>query len=85
MSSPARWWFCLASLFLLADGPRWTDHISHGELLRLGTDERMEISNVEPPFLIQGVADDDYRGKEYGKIPWALGLLRSGGTGSAAT
>jgi len=56
--------------------PRWTDHVSHGELLRLGADERMEVSAKDFQFLIQGVADENYRGRKYGEIPWALGLLR---------
>lgn len=56
--------------------PRWTDHVSHGELLRLGSDQRMEISGNNLQFLIQGVPDDDYRGRKYGEIPWRLGLLR---------
>lgn len=57
--------------------PRWTDHISHGEFLRLGVDERMEISVKKLEFLIQGVRDENYRGRKYGEIPWELGLLRA--------
>ncbi|MEM1295650.1 MAG: non-reducing end alpha-L-arabinofuranosidase family hydrolase [Verrucomicrobiota bacterium] len=54
---------------------RWTDGVSHGELLRLGSDERME-AELDAPFLFQGVLHKDRRGKAYGKIPWDLGLLK---------
>jgi hypothetical protein len=53
----------------------WTDSISHGELVRTGTDETMEIDSAELRFLYQGVAERDYRGQAYGKIPWRLGML----------
>jgi hypothetical protein len=54
---------------------RWTDSISHGELLRAGVDERLEVEPADPQFLIQGVLDADRSGKPYGEIPWSLGLL----------
>jgi hypothetical protein len=54
---------------------RWTDAISHGELLRAGVDEKLEVDPAGLRFLIQGVSDPDRRGKEYGAIPWKLGLL----------
>lgn len=54
---------------------RWTDAISHGELLRAGVDERLEVDPSDLRFLIQGVADADRAGKAYGAIPWKLGLL----------
>ena len=53
----------------------WTDAISHGELLRTGTDEHLEVDPTNLRFLFQGVADEDRRGKQYGEIPWKLGLL----------
>jgi hypothetical protein len=58
-----------------AGGPSWTDSISHGELLRAGPDERLEIDPANLRFLFQGVADTDRQGKPYGAIPWRLGLL----------
>ncbi|QOV88842.1 non-reducing end alpha-L-arabinofuranosidase family hydrolase [Humisphaera borealis] len=56
-------------------GNRWTDSVSHGELLRAGVDEKMEIDPNNLKFLIQGVLDKDKAGKKYGEIPWRLGLL----------
>jgi hypothetical protein len=54
---------------------RWTDAISHGELIRAGVDERLEVDPARLSFLFQGVLDEDRRGKNYGEIPWRLGLL----------
>ena len=54
---------------------RWTDSISHGEVLRSGRDQRLEIDPSDLKFLYQGVADKDRAGKPYGQIPWRLGLL----------
>ncbi len=54
---------------------RWTDSISHGELLRAGYDQRLEVDPANLRFLFQGVLDKDRRGKGYGRIPWRLGLL----------
>jgi hypothetical protein len=57
-------------------GGRWTDVISHGELLRAGYDERLEVDADNLQFLFQGVLDKDRADKPYGQIPWKLGLLR---------
>ena len=54
----------------------WTDSFSHGELIRDGFDERLEIDPSNLLFLYQGVSDKDRAGKKYGEIPWQLGLLR---------
>ncbi len=57
--------------------PKWTASISHGELLRTGVDERMEVDPEHLRFLFQGVSEADYRGAKYGGIPWKLGILES--------
>ncbi|HET6574316.1 MAG TPA: non-reducing end alpha-L-arabinofuranosidase family hydrolase [Fimbriiglobus sp.] len=57
------------------DGKRWTDSVSHGELLRAGVDEKLEVDAKRVRFLFQGVSDADRKGKRYGDIPWRLGLL----------
>ena len=56
-------------------GEKWTDSFSHGELLRAGSDEKLEVDPERLRFLFQGVTDGDKAGKPYGKIPWRLGLL----------
>lgn len=53
----------------------WTTNISHGELLRAGVDERMEVDPASVRFVIQGASDPEYRGPGYGGIPWRLGIL----------
>ncbi len=56
-------------------GRAWTDSFSHGELLRAGTDERLEVDPARLRFLFQGVSDRERQGRPYGEIPWRLGLL----------
>lgn len=56
-------------------GERWTDVVSHGELLRSGHDEKLEVDPANLRLLFQGVLDKDRQGKSYGEIPWRLGLL----------
>lgn len=56
-------------------GPRWTDCISHGELIRDGVDEHLEVDPANLSFLFQGVSDADRAGRAYGDIPWRLGVL----------
>jgi hypothetical protein len=61
---------------LVYNADHWTDQVSHGELIRAGTNERMEISNINHcDFLIQGVVDGNYG--DYGNIPYDLGLIRN--------
>lgn len=57
-------------------GERWTDCISHGELLRAGYNQRLEVDPAHLRFLFQGVLDKGRVGKPYGQIPWRLGLLQ---------
>lgn len=57
-------------------GDRWTDAVSHGELLRAGCDERLEVDPAQLRFLFQGVLDRNRRGRKYGAIPWKLGILK---------
>lgn len=54
----------------------WTTNISHGEFLRAGIDERLEVDPSNLRLLFQGASDREYRASGgYGKIPWKLGLL----------
>jgi hypothetical protein len=53
----------------------WTANISHGELVRAGVDELMEVDPGHLRFVIQGASDPEYRGQNYGGIPWRLGIL----------
>lgn len=54
----------------------WTTDISHGELVRAGYDERMEIDPRRLQLLYQGMAPDvDVEATPYASLPWRIGLL----------
>ncbi len=56
--------------------PKWTDNVSHGELLRAGYDQTLTVDPDHWRFLFQGCLDAEMHGHSYGKIPWRLGILR---------
>lgn len=53
--------------------PTWTRDISHGELLRAGYDEKMELDTENLRFLFQGRHPES--GGQYSLLPYRLGLL----------
>lgn len=60
-----------------ADGSKhWTNHVSHGELLRDGYDQTMTIDPAHLALLYQGLRPDPAPGLTYVQLPWQLGLLR---------
>jgi hypothetical protein len=58
-------------------GFHWTDSVSHGELIRDGFDEKLEVDRAHMRFIFQGVSDRERSGKKYSEIPWRLGLLEA--------
>jgi hypothetical protein len=54
----------------------WSGQVSHGEMIRETTDERMILDPDNLMFLYQGISDADNRG-DYGRLPYKLGLLRA--------
>jgi hypothetical protein len=58
------------------NSPGWTDEVSHGELIRAGFDDRMEIAPGPVRFLIQGMPAGNHKG-DYASLPWWLGLIES--------
>jgi len=60
-------------------GDRWTDSISHGELIRSGQDERLTVDPANLRFLFQGVSNRERSGKPYRQIPWRIGMLEPAG------
>jgi hypothetical protein len=60
---------------LVFNADHWTDQVSHGEIIRAGVDERMEISSINRcEILIQGVVNGSYG--DYANIPYDLGIIR---------
>jgi hypothetical protein len=60
-------------------GEKWSDSFSHGELLRESNDETLTVDPANLVFLFQGVTAAEMEGRQYGQIPWRLGLLRPAG------
>ena len=56
-------------------GKAWTNEVSHGEFIRAGFDERLEIRRMNLEFLIQGMPSSEHKG-DYPSLPWRLGLIR---------
>lgn len=53
----------------------WATSYSHGELLRNGVDQRMEVDPANLRLVFQGANDAEYTRENYGDIPWKLGIL----------
>ncbi len=54
---------------------KWTTNVSHGELIRAGYNQKLEINDINKvDFLIQGTTNTS---GEYQKIIWDLGLIRN--------
>jgi endo-1,4-beta-xylanase len=54
--------------------PPWTVDISHGEMIRDGYDQNLEIDTCHLQFLYQGV-DPTMTNVSYNSLPWRLGLI----------
>jgi hypothetical protein len=53
----------------------WTDNVSHGELIREGTDQTMTVDPAHLRFVFQGMREQEKAGKNYGQFPWRIGVL----------
>lgn len=53
----------------------WATSYSHGEFIRRGYNQKLEIEPTGWRLLFQGANDAEYRGNGYGNIPWQLGIL----------
>lgn len=53
----------------------WTDNVSHGELIRDGYDETLQVDPGDLRFVFQGMWDRNKRGNGYGQFQWRIGML----------
>ena len=53
----------------------WASSYSHGEFIRDGYDQRLEVDPNSLRLLFQGANDREYQKGGYGEITWRLGLL----------
>ena len=53
----------------------WATSYSHGEFIRDGFDQSLTIDPQNLQLLFQGANDKQYRDRNYGQVPWQLGLL----------
>ena len=54
---------------------RWTDNISHGELIRDGCDQTLTVDPNDLRLIFQGMLDGEKAGKGYGRFGWRIGML----------
>ena len=57
------------------EGDAWSESISHGESLREGSNQLLEVDPANLRFLFQGALYAEPQGKPYRQIRWRLGLL----------
>ncbi|HKX31607.1 MAG TPA: non-reducing end alpha-L-arabinofuranosidase family hydrolase [Blastocatellia bacterium] len=63
---------------------QWTTSVSHGEFIRAGVNQRLEINDINRvDFLIQGTTQLSCC--PYQQIPWDLGMIRNYTSGSTPT
>ncbi|QDU37187.1 Alpha-L-arabinofuranosidase C precursor [Maioricimonas rarisocia] len=63
---------------------RWTDNVSHGELIRAGSDERLVVDPDNLQFVFQGMLERDKSKRGYGAYSWRIGMLRPISSDAAA-
>ncbi|WP_437569414.1 non-reducing end alpha-L-arabinofuranosidase family hydrolase [Sorangium sp. So ce542] len=69
---------------LVYNADRWTTSVSHGELIRAGVNQKLEINDINRvDFLIQG--NLNLSGPPYQQLPWDLGVIRNYAAGSTTT
>ncbi|AJQ95007.1 non-reducing end alpha-L-arabinofuranosidase family hydrolase [Gynuella sunshinyii] len=57
-------------------GQKWSDDISHGEMIRSGYNQKMTINACNMEYLYQGV-DPQSGVSDYNKLPYKLGLIKA--------
>ena len=62
----------------------WADNISHGELIREGSDQTLTVDPQNLRFVFQGALQKEKAGIGYGRIPWRIGILTPAGRPTTA-
>ena len=69
---------------LVYNAGQWTTSVSHGEFIRAGVNQRLEINDINRvDFLIQGTTQLSCC--PYQQIPWDLGVIRNYTSGPTPT
>jgi hypothetical protein len=80
-TSPGGTWTKVSEQWAIAsrlsyNADHWTDQVSHIEVIRAGSNELLEVNNLNQcEMLIQGVVNGNY--PQYGLIPYDLGIIRN--------
>lgn len=53
---------------------KWTEIVSHGEVIRSGYNQQLEYNPTNCKWLIQGLNKNDL-GNDYPSLPWKLGII----------
>ena len=64
-----------AQLHVEGNLEKWTNMVSHGEILRSGYDQNLEYDADNPQIVIQGLLRNEYKGP-YPNLPWKLGIIK---------
>jgi hypothetical protein len=54
---------------------KWTEMVSHGEVIRSGHNQYLEYDPEDCRWLIQGLNKNEL-GKDYPSLPWKLGIIK---------
>ena len=54
---------------------KWTEEVSHGEMIRTGINQKLEYDASKPQFLMQSMLKEQHKGS-YEKLQWKLGIIK---------
>ncbi len=66
----------VSPLNVLNQDDSWATSYSHGEFIRAGRNQLLEVDPEGLRLLFQGANDREYQRGGYGDIPWRLGILQ---------
>lgn len=63
-----------ADLIYTAGSDKWTEMVSHGEVIRSGHNQKMEYKPEGCKWIIQGILEEEVK-EPYKLLPWKLGII----------